>query len=425
MIKIKKSILCLYFFLFFASVTGCNYEPNRFGKPDDGLFLYSGNIRTLTDGSNEEQLVSSIEYEGQVYTGLKMTYGRYVYREDNIFFYFNFDENKIALVEYNIKDKSQRVIYFAADLPVYLRGLTVFDDLIIFEYYQEVFAIDYQGNIIEKFSTIADNPKYSFIEKHIICNEENDVFYKTWGDDYWTKVFTINNNDAGLLGVNLISGGFIIETYEKVLNSSYPRRRDYYEDKKIYVYDIKADKIIIPGGTMGKCGQYIGNGYYLVYKNEIKPYKAYWIDIETGERIPETRYDAFKVNFELYKLDDKFNAAKLYTFDPDMDFTHVSGYNDEYIYFYIDQIYSLDLNSFKLSKGFQTPKDPGDMARGTAYGDYIIYNTFRDEFKGWKCTYIFMLEKDYDSHYYLRRYNVKTKKDEVMQCNVPRKLDTI
>ena len=108
------------------TLTGCSdcktspgntqISPEITGEADDGLYLYSGNMRYTSDYENGEELITSVDIDGVTYNDIEFFDALYI--GDNAYMSINYYENDASIsplgnciIKYNVADKTQELIY--------------------------------------------------------------------------------------------------------------------------------------------------------------------------------------------------------------------------------------------------------------------------------------------------------------------------
>lgn len=127
--KIIKKVCVLLVLAAIITLTGCSdcktspgntqtlpgntqISPEITGEADDGLYLYSGNMRYTSDYENGEELITSVDIDGATQNFIEVTGVHYV--GDVAYMAVTYYENDTyisplgnCIIKYNVADKTQ------------------------------------------------------------------------------------------------------------------------------------------------------------------------------------------------------------------------------------------------------------------------------------------------------------------------------
>lgn len=114
--KILFAILASAALVALSGCSGCKTKPEITGAADDGLYLYSGNMRYTSDYENGEELITSVDIDGVTQNFIEVTGVHYV--GDDAYMAVTYYENNTyipragsCIVKYNVANKTQEIIY--------------------------------------------------------------------------------------------------------------------------------------------------------------------------------------------------------------------------------------------------------------------------------------------------------------------------
>ena len=244
--KIKNLlIICLVIFFSAILLISCRVKedciPKELGEPE-GLYFYRGNYRSLTDGSQKEQLIEEITVDGVTYKNEQLKFRcYYVPWADEIFYVIDATLNDTVsyyLWHYNYDTKESGYLYTLSGHPsvsisknyifvetkekglLYnanaelvsdkLHGYALGDEFLIS--YQEEFALSWWKNGVYKkiecdykikYATkiIGDDYFYIFNEAHVLIIDVNTGATETYslGED---KILTTSDDTGKLVKID-------------------------------------------------------------------------------------------------------------------------------------------------------------------------------------------------------------------------------
>ena len=203
--------------------------PDTLGE-SEGLWLYKGNKRSRTNGTEEEQLLTSTTVGAEEFKIVSYTY----VRETSEIFYVIQIENDLRLFHYNYKTKQSSDLYDLPDTEEPSKDLVkVSDSLVyvaeraIFSYNAELLYDDYSG-------TLDGNIVYNFKGKafEYVMNGEKHVI--ELGASFSSRAYQRCGNYVYLLGSEVYA--INLDTQECTLLSVFNADDDMYLGYDDYYY---------------------------------------------------------------------------------------------------------------------------------------------------------------------------------------------
>lgn len=191
-------------------LSGCsdfNTTPDITGVADDGLYLYSGNMRYTSDYENGEELVLAVDIDEVTYSNIEFCDALYI--GDDAYMSINYYENDTlvkplgnCVIKYNVADKSQQLIY---NCPLdEKQGERYFVDEILWvgsdgskiagvAQYSDSTLIIYDGEVMEE---LPDNAEYAFDNDFYAFADYRDITCMSWDGEkvnQFENVYRIEN----------------------------------------------------------------------------------------------------------------------------------------------------------------------------------------------------------------------------------------
>lgn len=172
-------ILLLCFVLSGCHITIDDYIPETLGEPE-GLYLYNGNIRSLTDGSEQTEILDEITLGDSVYKSddFKINSIAYMTETNEIFYSLSVD-NKCLVWHINYKSKVSEFLYeFPEGEQAYLEANN----------YYILAQSNSTGILFDKNTEIINDTFCGFtLDQDVLYKIDNETF-EFWKDGKFTKV---------------------------------------------------------------------------------------------------------------------------------------------------------------------------------------------------------------------------------------------
>ncbi len=235
----------------FAS--GCTFRtrPEVTGVADDGLYLYSGNMRYTSDYANGEPLLLSVDIDGLTYNCIRVSDSLYV--GDDAYMSVSYYENDTfgdivgsCIIKYNVADKTQELIYnYALDnsndekylikeiLSVSKDGLkqAVVSEL-------DYILLINGGEIIEELP--ADVGAYTYNNDLYVFSDYRKIVCKSWDGEEVSEFESLFAAER----MEIYGGRLYLRTYKTYRGEKWRNEDWIYNCNGMEVYDLLSGDLI-------------------------------------------------------------------------------------------------------------------------------------------------------------------------------------
>lgn len=222
--------------LFCFILSGCNisfedYIPKKFGAPE-GLYLYNGNIRSFTDGSEQTEILNEITLNENVYTSDDFEINSIAYMtETHEIFYSVCVDEKCLVWHVNYKSKVSEFLY---EFPEGERASLDAND------YYVLAESKSTGILFDKNAEIIDDTFYGFtLDKDVLYKIVGNTF-EFWKDGKVNKVDIQFQLSPASYNTFYLGNYFYLFGYEKAVSVSLTNGATNFFDSAEYA---KSDKV--------------------------------------------------------------------------------------------------------------------------------------------------------------------------------------
>ena len=348
------------------SCVGCDKEifiPTEFGEPE-GLYLYFGEYRSLTDGTQRERILKEITIDGTAYSNdeIRIFGIKYVTEKKLMYFFVDADKpgekSKYAFVKFNYDAKEYEV------LKVITADSFSFDYSDCYAYIMchssndaESVVFDYDGNIV------AEDLNDYFLEDNFLYKSDGYTF--SWW--FKGKNFSVEVNDKN--GEN--------KKYDKVKCGDYAY---LFTEKTVKTVNLETgenqtkrlEENAYVNSAKTHYGQPItkGDAYYVITYSEKKEvgYNDYYIGCKLW------RFKGFESNV-IYTFPEKYDV-KFYEYTDgnyvDLELSYNFGISAE-MSAPLSKYWNFDIKNESVTKKFKDIKPTDKAVRRLTVGEYEFY----------------------------------------------------